>query len=100
MNKISPPKPGPGRPRGSPNKLTATARENIVTTFNRVGGLDAFEAWARANQTEFYRLYAKLLPMDVRIDASMNYTAVPIPVEERYPIPAECNPLRKETKTH
>src|SRR5580765_3160545 len=50
------------RPKGVPNKLGAQAKENIVAVFTRLGGTAAMAAWARRNQTEFYRLYARLIP--------------------------------------
>jgi hypothetical protein len=50
------------RIRGTPNKQGATARENIVAVFVRLGGTAAMADWARDNRTEFYKLYAKLVP--------------------------------------
>jgi hypothetical protein len=50
------------RPKGVPNKVGAQAKENNVAVFTRLGGTAAMAAWARNNQTEFYRLYARLIP--------------------------------------
>ena len=52
------------RPKGVPNKVGAQAKENIVAVFTRLGGTAAMADWARNNQTEFYRLYARLIPTD------------------------------------
>jgi len=52
------------RPRGVPNKIGAQAKENIVAVFTRLGGTAAMAEWARNNQTDFYRLYARLIPTD------------------------------------
>ena len=52
------------RPKGVPNKLGAQAKENIVAVFTRLGGTAGMAAWARRNQTEFYRLYARLIPSE------------------------------------
>ena len=52
------------RPKGVPNKVGAQAKENIVAVFTRLGGTAAMAAWARRNQTEFYRLYARLIPSE------------------------------------
>lgn len=60
-NKIPPP-PGPGRPPGSLNKIGLQAKENVVTVFSRLGGTDAMVRWARRNKSEFYRMYARLIP--------------------------------------
>jgi len=58
----NPPPPGPGRPKGSLNKIGLQAKENVVTVFSRLGGTDAMLRWARRNKTEFYRMYARLIP--------------------------------------
>ena len=57
----------PGRPKGTPNKLPGTVKENIVCVFTRLGGTAAMARWAEENQTEFYKIYAKLLPTDVNL---------------------------------
>jgi len=38
--------------------------ENIVAVFTRLGGTATMAEWARRNQTEFYRLYARLIPSE------------------------------------
>ena len=54
-----------GRPKGVPNKLSASAKENIQFAFSRIGGREALSRWAEANQQEFYRIYSKLLPHEL-----------------------------------
>ena len=61
------PKTG-GRRKGTPNKVTATARENIIAVFTRLGGTAAMAEWARENPTEFYKLYARLIPAQAQLD--------------------------------
>jgi hypothetical protein len=56
---------GPGRPKGSVNKVTATAKENIIAVFSRIGGEAAMAKWALENLTEFYKIYARLIPTEV-----------------------------------
>jgi hypothetical protein len=51
-----------GRVKGTPNKSSATVKDNILAVFNRLEGTAGMAKWAQANQTEFYKLYAKLLP--------------------------------------
>ena len=53
------------RPKGSKNKVTESAKDNILAVFTRLGGTDTMAAWARKNQTEFYRLYARLIPQEL-----------------------------------
>lgn len=56
-----------GRKPGTPNKLSGQAKENIVAVFNRLGGTDGMAAWASENQTQFYTIYAKLLPIEATL---------------------------------
>lgn len=60
-------KGAPGRPKGVPNKVNAQARENIMAVFTRLGGTAAMAEWARENQTQFYKLYARLIPVDTTV---------------------------------
>ena len=59
------------RPKGVPNKVGAQAKENIVAVFTRLGGTAAMADWARRNQTEFYRLYARLIPSESTTEISV-----------------------------
>jgi hypothetical protein len=39
----------------------------MLAVFNRLGGTAAMAEWAEANLTEFYKLYARLIPTDVKL---------------------------------
>lgn len=54
-----------GRQAGVPNKVTGTVRDNMLAVFNRLGGTAQMATWAQENQTEFYKLYARLLPTEI-----------------------------------
>lgn len=54
-----------GRPKGAKNKVGAGAKENILAVFTRLGGTAAMAEWARENRTEYYKLYARLIPTEV-----------------------------------
>jgi len=54
-----------GRQKGTPNKVNATVKDNVLAVFNRLGGTAQMAIWATENQTEFYRLYSKLIPSEV-----------------------------------
>ena len=56
-----------GRRPGSPNKVASTAKDNIIAVFDKVGGRDKMAQWAEENQTEFFKIYARLLPVDVDV---------------------------------
>ena len=65
-------KPGPGRPKGSLNKNTATMKQALIDVFNRLQdehpGLGAYPdmfEWAKDNKTEFYRHAMRLVPFEV-----------------------------------
>lgn len=52
------------RTLGSKNKIPQAAKENIQAVFVRLGGTAAMAKWAGANKSEFYRIYARLLPVE------------------------------------
>ena len=54
-----------GRVAGTPNKVSATVKDNIIAVFNRLDGTAGMAKWAEENPTQFYQIYAKLLPTDV-----------------------------------
>lgn len=66
-----------GRVKGTPNKTTATAKENILAVFTRLGGTAGMADWARENQTEFYKLYGRLIPVEQRV-AGPDGEALPV----------------------
>ena len=57
--------PGPGRPKGIPNKTTLSVKQALVDAFDLMGGVPALVKWARTNQSEFYKLWCRLLPVQV-----------------------------------
>lgn len=57
-----------GRPKGSPNKFTAHAKEAFQLAFDQLGGVEGLVNWAKSDEshlTDFYKLYARLIPMEV-----------------------------------
>lgn len=60
-----------GRKKGTPNKMTANAREAIGQAFEAAGGVAAFGKWARTNQTDFYtRVFPRILPKEVELSGN------------------------------
>lgn len=60
-----PPNAGKGRTKGVPNKITRSAREAFQLAFAAIQeGPSKLEDWAKANPTEFYKLYARLIPVE------------------------------------
>ena len=57
-----------GRPKGSINKTTASAKEAISAAFEGLGGVPALLNWARQekNQGIFYgNIWTKILPHEI-----------------------------------
>jgi hypothetical protein len=65
-----------GRKKGTPNKLPAQAKENIIAVFTRLGGTSQMADWARENLTEFYKLYGKLIPVENKHSGSEDGAAM------------------------
>jgi hypothetical protein len=63
-----------GRKAGSKNVFSATVKDNILAVFNRLGGAASMAEWARKNETEFYKLYARLIPSDTGSRESTEYS--------------------------
>ena len=62
-----PPNAGKGRKTGVKNKTTVAAREAFQMAFDGLGGHVQLAVWARENQTEFYKLFSKLIPIDAKV---------------------------------
>lgn len=58
---------GKGRPKGSLNKTTASIKQALTEAFEMTGGVKSLVKWANQNETEFYRLWSKLVPQDVTV---------------------------------
>ena len=67
-----------GRQVGAPNRLTTACREAVQHVYDDIGGHEAFSKWARENQTEFYRIAARLIPTEMREPSEDNRVMVVI----------------------
>lgn len=45
-------------------KVTVKARDDLALAFDLMGGVPALVVWGRTNPTEFYRLWARLIPRE------------------------------------
>ena len=61
-------KRGPGRPKGSPNKITADVKQAILNAFEKVGGKDYLARQANENPVAFMTLLGKVLPTQITGD--------------------------------
>lgn len=57
--------PGPGRPKGVPNKNTTALKEMILGALDKSGGVDYLVRQAEENPGPFLSLVGKVLPMTV-----------------------------------
>lgn len=70
-------RPGSGRKPGVPNKLSMTVKENVIEVFNRIGGVEQMSVWATDNPSQFYNIYAKILPMQTEI-SGIDGSSIPL----------------------
>lgn len=89
-----PPNAGKGRPKGVPNKVNGDLKEMILGALAAAGGEEYLKRQAKDNSSAFLALVGRVLPK--QIDANLtgalgNYQAVPVPVEEREPLPRASN---------
>ncbi len=64
------PKPGPGRPKGLPNKFT-TLKQSFLEVFNELGGTQGLLAWVKEskhNKALFYGWITKMLPSNIDVE--------------------------------
>jgi len=54
--------PGPGRPKGVPNKNTKALKDMILGALDNKGGVEYLEKQADENPTAFLSLIGKVLP--------------------------------------
>ena len=62
--------PGPGRPKGCPNKFT-TLKQAFLDVFIEMGGSDEMKKVFSKNdfkKADFYKLISKMLPSNVDVD--------------------------------
>ncbi|MEY4589995.1 MAG: hypothetical protein RL497_2071 [Pseudomonadota bacterium] len=59
-----------GREVGTPNKTTARVKNALLEAFEGAGSVAALTDWAKENPSQFYPLWAKLLPSDLNAEAA------------------------------
>ena len=57
-------------------QINATAREQLELAFEKMGGVDALVSYGRTDPDGFYKLWSKLLPLQVKADVSVNVMMV------------------------
>lgn len=53
-------------------RVTQTIKENIVLTFELLGGVAAYTEWAKKNPDKFYEHYIKILPSELKAEINVS----------------------------
>ena len=74
MAKLGPhgPKNGGGSRKGIPNKSTKAVKEALQEAFEGAGGVESLVKFAKDNQGDFYRLWVKMLPQEVKASVAFS----------------------------
>ena len=62
-------RPGAGRPKGAPNKVTRELKDMILTALDEAGGVEYLKRQAAENPGPFMTLVGKVLPTTLQGDA-------------------------------
>lgn len=57
--------PGPGRPKGQPNKMTKELKTMILEALDKAGGVTYLATQAKTNPKAFLSLIGRVLPLQV-----------------------------------
>lgn len=62
-----------GRQKGTPNKTTIEVKEALIAAFDEMGGVKSLVKWGYENQTEFYKLWAKVMPTQLTVSGALDF---------------------------
>jgi len=60
--------PGPGRPKGVPNKVTAAVKDMVIAALEGVGGIEYLKEQATKNPVAFMSLVGRIIPTQIAGD--------------------------------
>ena len=63
--------PGPGRPKGAPNKITSNIRDMLEAAIDEVGGIAYFTKLAESDPKAFCSLLARIIPTSATITTNV-----------------------------
>lgn len=61
-----------GRQKGTPNRTTAAVKAALTEAFEKLGAVEGLVQWARREPGEFFKLWAKMLPTEVDLNAQVS----------------------------
>lgn len=65
--------PGPGRPKGQPNRVTAVLKDAMLQAFEKAGGVEYLVRVSQEDPRTFCGLIGRLLPQEVRAEVSNDF---------------------------
>jgi len=82
------------RPKGTTNKFTATAKQAFNLAFQGMGGIEKLTEWGAEHPTEFFKLYARLIPVDTVHSGSIEHRNIEVDfdgskADDKSELPAE-----------
>lgn len=63
------------RERGA-GAVNISAKDSLHRVFHKLGGVNGMLDWAKKNPSEFYRLYARLVPTEIEGNFTGNVTVI------------------------
>lgn len=54
-------------------RVTQSIKENVVLTFELLGGVENYANWARKNPDKFYDHWIKMLPAEIKAEVSVSH---------------------------
>ncbi|RWO34747.1 MAG: hypothetical protein EOS10_00135 [Mesorhizobium sp.] len=76
--KIGEGKPGPGRPKGVPNKTTQAIKDAVQEAFEKAGGVNYLVQLAKDDPRTFCGLIGRVIPLQVEgnLDSTVTFKTV------------------------
>ena len=91
-------KGGPSpNPRGCGGRATNkmnTFKRSLMDAFDQLGGTAALVDWGRTHKTQFYRICARMIPLDVQLEASHKVMHVTMAIPPPHPNLIGSTPTR------
>jgi hypothetical protein len=91
-----------GRKKGVPNKNTTAVKEALQAAFEGIGGVPRLIAWAQEEPTEFYKLWSKILPQEIKQEVTgkdggaIEHSVKVVIVPQKAKAAVETRPLERE----
>lgn len=87
-----------GRSKGTPNKMTASLKEMILSSLHEVGGAEYLKKQSYENPSAYLTLVGKVLPLTLAGDQKNPLVTTPITEADRALLERYLSTQRKETK--